>query len=235
MLYLQNRTYRVIVIFSLILSLGNLSANCQEKKALLIGIGNYPTESGWNRIHGDNDVSIIQPVLQSYGFEHENIKTLINADATFSGISRAFENLIENCNKNDIVYIQFSGHGQQITDLNNDEEDGFDESWVAYDALLSYVSGVYHGQCHFTDDNLNRYAQRLRNKVGRHGKIIVVSDACHSGGGARGDEDDIARGSRDKFIIPISQSKPVKEDQVEDMPLLFIAACKSACCCPVFF
>lgn len=227
MLYHLNRIYRYLIVSLVILSLGNFTANCQEKRALVIGIGNYPSESGWNSIHGDNDVSIIYAVLQEYGFKGENIMTLVDSDATYLGITRAFETLIENSNKNDIVYIQFSGHGQLITDRNDDEGDGFDESWVAYDAFLSYSPGVYEGQCHFIDDEISSYAQRLRNKIGRQGKIIVVSDACHSGGGARGDDEDIPRGSRDKFIIPSSQSKSIDAGKVEEMPLLFIAACKS--------
>ena len=31
----------------------------QDNRALLIGIGNYPAEYGWNKIHGQNDVNII--------------------------------------------------------------------------------------------------------------------------------------------------------------------------------
>ena len=40
------------------------------------------------------------------------------------------------------------------------------------------------------DDELNEYLYRLRQKVGREGQIIVIADACHSGGGSRAVDDE---------------------------------------------
>ena len=58
--------------------------NAQEKRALLIGIGNYPKEYGWSMIHGQNDIEIIQPTLNALDFQ--NIIVLRDSDATYSNL-----------------------------------------------------------------------------------------------------------------------------------------------------
>ena len=215
---------RHILIFFI---LSTLTLNAQEKYALLIGISNYPVESGWNAIHGANDIVIIRETLLKLGFNEANIKELTNSNATCSNIITGLENILKNVNRNDIVYIHFSGHGQRITDLDGDEEDGLDESWIPIDAYKEYRKGVYEGENHIIDDRLNDYLARLRYKVGNKGRIIVVSDACHSGSGSRGfnDEEIFKRGSSDNFVIPnIRNIAKRKEYPVE---WLFVAACKS--------
>ena len=48
-------------------------ATAQNKLALVIGIGDYPEESGWCKIHGDNDISIVTEMLEENGFEQVQI------------------------------------------------------------------------------------------------------------------------------------------------------------------
>ena len=171
-----------------------------EKRALVIGIGAYPTETGWDAINGDNDIPFVMAVLADNGFSESNIVTLSNEDAIYSNIRRALMNTISLSANGDVVYIHFSGHGQQITDLNGDETDGFDEAWIPYDAHIKSDSS-YHGEYHLVDDELNHYLMALRQKVGSQGKIIVVSDACHSGTGSRKQFEQGVRGTSSKFLI----------------------------------
>lgn len=209
------------------LLLSTLLASAQQRYALLIGIGEYPQDSGWNTIHGDNDVSIIKTLLLEQGFIEDNIGVLKNAEATKSGILSAMEQLRRKAQSGDVVYIQFSGHGQQITDLNGDEKDNYDEAWIPYDAKKQYVAGVYEGQNHIIDDELNAYLNGLRSKVGVRGKIVLVADACHSGSGTRGlgDDDNVfVRGTNEKFIIPGGSPNVVRKE--EPIYWLYIGACK---------
>lgn len=188
-----------------------------SKRALVIGIGVYPAGSGWATINGDKDIPLVEDILLTNGFLPQDIVVLANAQATASAIRNAFHRLIDQAQIGDIVYVHFSGHGQQVTDLHGDEPDGLDEAWVPYDAQLAYVKGQYEGQNHIIDDELNRYLHALRRRVGTTGKIIVIADACHSGDSTRGDDSDelnndlsgntssapiVIRGTADAFIIP---------------------------------
>ena len=197
--------------------------NAQNKLALVIGIGDYPEESGWCKIHGDNDISIVTEMLEENGFEQ--VQILSNKAATKKGIMDALDNLAEKATRGDVIYIHFSGHGQQITDLDGDEPDGYDEAWIPYDACKDY-SAKYKGQNHIVDDELFDFLNQLRAKVGDKGKIIVVSDACHSGSGSRGDEDeDVVRGVQEKFEMPAERN--VGSVKRESTAWLFVSACKA--------
>lgn len=215
---------KAFLIISVLLS---ITLAGQDRYALLIGIGRYPDDSGWNLIHGDNDVKIIKGLLYEQGFKAENIATLTNENATKSEILIQLNILRERVHLGDVVYIHFSGHGQQVTDLNGDERDGYDESWIPYDAKKKYVVGVYEGENHIIDDEINAFLNGLRSKIGARGKIVVVADACHSGSGSRGlnEDDDFVRGTSEKFVIPHSGSNFVKKE--EPIFWLYVGACKS--------
>lgn len=211
-------------VFLMLLSTVILAA--QERRALLIGIGEYPPGSEWTLVHGDNDVRIIREFLLGQGLRGECIETITNEKATKKGILSALERLTKIAGKGDAVYIHFSGHGQQVTDLDGDEEDGFDEAWVPYDAWKKYVAGVYGGENHIIDDEINVCLKKLRAKVGAKGRITLVSDACHSGSGSRGLEDDeYFRGTDEKFILPSRVAR--KSGRSNTVEWLFIGACKS--------
>lgn len=226
-LYLQDSIMRRITLILALFISFYFSLSGQEKRALLIGIGEYPTNSEWNVIHGDNDVAIISEWLQKNGFSSDNINSLINEEATYDGIISSLERLIELSRKNDIIYIQFSGHGQLITDLDGDENDGWDECWIPYDAYKRYIVHEYTGTKHLSDDILYHYLGRLRSKVGNGGKIIVIADSCHSGGGSRA-EYDFCRGTGDKFVLPSNTVASTEMHASEkEVKWLHIAACKS--------
>lgn len=199
-----------------------------EKRALVIGIGNYPdVDYGWHTINGNNDIAIVCEMLRCNGFLKKHIHTLCDAQATYKGITSALSQIIAQSGKGDVVYIHFSGHGQQITDLNGDEAEGYDESWVPYDALQEPTS-EYHGQYHISDDLLNAELLKLKNKVGDTGKIIVVSDACHSGSGTRvANDDSVIRGSSAKFILTASKVPYSKSNSIQ---WISISACADKEC-----
>lgn len=193
-----------------------------DRHALIIGLGCYRDQS-WGKIHGDRDIPIIKDMLQRH--HYTDISTLENSQATKKGITSAFAALADRCGKNDKVYIHFSGHGQRMTDVNGDEDDGWDETWIAYDARQSY-SDDYHGENHLTDDEIGLWLTKIRQKIGTDGHILVVVDACHSGDSSRGDNDEYCvRGVINNFIIPLPRKpepiKKIKEDW------LTLSACKN--------
>lgn len=185
---------RIITYFLLLLS---LSVTAQTKRAIVIGLGEQQ-DKAWNKINGDKDVPFVQAMLKNAGFK--SVTTLVNQQATKVGIVGAFKRMTASCKHGDMVYIHYSGHGQQMTDVHNDERDGLDECWIPYDACRK-ASATYHGEKHLTDDELNVYLNAIRNKIGAKGKLLVVIDACHSGDGTRGEDDEIVRGVEDTLVV----------------------------------
>ncbi|MDD6889602.1 MAG: caspase family protein [Bacteroidales bacterium] len=186
-----------------------------KNTALLIGIGNYnTTTTGWSVIHGNNDVVLLEAKLKDKGFI---VSHLIDNKATKANIMTALSNLVASATNGDVMYLHFSGHGQLVSDMNNDEQEEFDQSFVCYDACFSpkyEISGNgYRGQNHFIDDELFPYLNELKKRVGKKGSIIVVFDTCYSGGADRGERaddpdpesevewSDTTRGTDDEFKI----------------------------------
>ena len=104
------------LLFILIAVLAVLSVNA-TKRALFIAVGNYPAKSGWVKINSRNDVDLLVPVFRDAGFK---VTTLVDEQATHSGISNALKTLTAQCKKGDQVFIHFSCHGQQMIDLAGD-------------------------------------------------------------------------------------------------------------------
>lgn len=211
----------ILIVFVLLGSVPPIGAT---KRALIIGIGDYPQESGWRAITGDKDIAIVQETLLSSGFTQDNIVSLANTQATHIAIVNAMETLIQSSRKGDVVYIHFSGHGQLITDTSGDEPNGFDESWIPYDAQKVYKKGIYEGEHHLVDDELNDMLHRLRDKLGQEGRIVVIADACHSGGGSRDEDEENIRGTGNAFILPQASTFQA-QNSAEDW--IYISACKS--------
>ena len=215
---------RLLAFVFLLLLLSPASCLCQNKHALVIGIGRYE-DSRWGVIHGDVDVVYIVNMLEENGFADQEIKTLKNEEATKQAIVESFHSLRDQCSPGDKVYIHFSGHGQQVSDLDKDEteNDGWDEAWIPYDAQ-PVASDSYNGEKHLIDDELNQLLLDIREKVGPSGRILVTVDACHSGGSTR-DLGSVQRGIDQKFIIrgtPTEHPRPPLKEE----PWITISACQ---------
>ena len=219
-----NMIMQKMKVYSIIVLL--LTASCmlfaQEKRALVVGIGQYEDPS-WGRINADKDLEYVGKILDMYGFE--DVVYLRNETATKAAIVEAFVNITERSDAGDVVYVHFSGHGQQMKDLDGDEDDGCDESWIPYDAYRKCGKND-DGSKHLSDDEINVMLLRLRGKVGSDGHILVVADACHSGESSRSAEhvEDgyVRRGVNDVFV-PSYESK---HSVVVEEDWLLISACE---------
>jgi hypothetical protein len=194
----------------LYITLSTNFAIAAERWAIVVGISNYPVQSGWRAINGAKDIGLIVPMLELNDFAQEKITTLSDEQATKKNIKQSIEALCLKLAEGDIVYFHFSGHGQLITDIDGDEVDengiqrGYDQSFIPYDAQIKYNANGYRGENHIVDDELNVWFSQIKNKIGTSGKLLVVLDACHSGNGSRGETDDeiVCRGVKDPFVIP---------------------------------
>lgn len=171
-------------------------ADAQVKRALVIGIG-MQEDPAWNKINGDKDVPFVLEILNDANYEQ--IITCVNEKATKAGIVAAFRSLTQSCQPNDIVYVHYSGHGQQMKDKDNDEYDSIDECWIPYDAYMKPCDED-RGEKHLLDDEVNHFLSDIRNKIGDGGKMLVVLDSCYSGDATRGQGgEEITRGVEEIF------------------------------------
>ena len=204
------KRFNIILIAIFLVS---LCSYAQTRRALLVGISEYNTQqTNWSSIHGANDVALMNKAL--VGFK---VTKLTNSAATYDNITKALNTLIQQTKAGDIIYLHFSGHGQPYEDLDGDEDDGWDEAFIPYDAQMNYKKGVYEGKNHLTDDKLHGYIEQLRKKAGKSGIVYVSIDACHSGESYRGGEFDDEDGLlvEDKFIQTLSEDTDDDDDEYE--------------------
>ncbi len=206
------RIKTLLVTLTIVLGTVPLSA---KNIALLVGIGDYNTRTtGWSVIHGNNDALLLGNKLKKQGF---SVTALTDKQATKANVEKALKTLSSSVHAGDVVYLHFSGHGQLIADMNNDEQEDFDQSFICYDACFSpkyKLSGAsYRGQNHLIDDELFPYLNTIKQKVGKDGRVMVIFDTCYSGGADRGEMADdpdpesevewvgTTRGTEDEFQI----------------------------------
>ena len=218
--------------FIIMLILLSYTMGAGEKYALTVFISDYPQESGWNTLNSKNDKMLLLPVLKGLGFDESRVTCLEDSQATYADIIKSFEKLLSSVHRGDEVYIHFSCHGQQISDIDGDEalvnpRDKYDEALVPYDACISYGWNGYEGDCHLLDDTINEWLGRLSSAVGRDGIVLFVADACHSGDVTRAKvDDDIPgfRGTFDIFRLPLPVVKT--ERRSCELNWLSLSACK---------
>lgn len=166
-----NVYFTILLIFSLVPSFA-----FGGKKALLIGINEYPYAEAKYQLFGCvNDVKLMKNILiKYYNFSSEEIKELINSNATRKNIIETFNNWLAKTQEGDLVVFFYSGHGTRCPDFNGDEDDGMDECFCPYDI------NPIGGDNIITDDE---FATMLRQMKGR--EVVVIIDACYSGGMTR--------------------------------------------------
>lgn len=225
------------IIMTVIICIVDCHANAETKRALLVGISDYGNALEdpykWANISGANDVLLLSPLFSEHGY---TVTNLIDSQATHANITKALEQLAKKSKKGDMVYIHFSMHGQPYEDLNGEEEDGWDEALIPIDAQMQYLEGVYEGENHLLDDELEVYFNEIRHKIGKNGQLYVILDACHSGTASRGDDDHI-RGTRIGFTRSGKDYTPDRTQETNDYftvasakdqsPVTFIEACRS--------
>ena len=90
-----------------------------NRHALLVGVGNYPENSGWRNLSSVNDLTLIENTLMDQGFSSSNISTLTDRTASKSAILKAIQTqLTARVQPGDLAVFHFSGHGQQVCDDN---------------------------------------------------------------------------------------------------------------------
>lgn len=182
----------VLVVAAL---LANRGASAQDvvqdaggprRLALLVGIDDY--KEGVPALRGCvEDVRRAQRLLvERMDYPEENIRVLLNGEATHEAIVRAFDEwLLRRATAETEVLFWFSGHGSSVPDLDGEREER-DSTFLTAD---SRHAGM-HGEFDLVDDELNSLLRALTQLTAN---VVVVTDSCHSGGGVRGDSVSMVR------------------------------------------
>jgi hypothetical protein len=177
-----------------------------RRHALLIGVQDY-SGTGFGSLSGTrNDVSLVRDLLtrERFGFKPSDITELLDERATHGAVLAAIGALAERAERDDIVYIHYSGHGSTARDANGDEkhESGEDSTFVAFGARRGVEAAKQEGAARgstpaglddydILDDEIEAALSVLAAKT-RH--VVFVADACHSGTSTRGTDVVATRG-----------------------------------------
>jgi PKD repeat protein len=154
--------------------------------AVAIGISDYETVKDL-QFGRDDAISFARWLLDS-GIAPDQIRLLLDRDgavdgldglvakrATLVNVREALGWLRRVAQPDDLVLIQFSGHGYQGPDDDGDERDGVDEFFVLWDTVADALEDTA-----LRDDEFGRFLDRLASQ-----HVIVFFDGCYSGGLSR--------------------------------------------------
>ena len=141
-----------------------LNESYDEHFALIIGINKYDNLP--NLEYAVNDAIAIKNVLiRNFKYKEENIRTLIDEQATHDKIMDEYYNLINDTAINDSVIVFFAGHGSTYPSIDKDK--GFlvpcDGTETKMNTLISW-------------DGLISASELIKAK-----HIFFIMDACYSG------------------------------------------------------
>lgn len=168
------------LLWLLLMLLAMASGARGEDRALLIGVGRYAQFD--EKLNGVSlDIDMMREFAHLLGFKSQAIKVLEHEYASTEKVYSTVENwLVKGVGPEDRVLFYFSGHGSQIPDENNDENDQFDEVLLLYDVAIKAQSRPQTLTGVLVDDDFNTMLARMQSR-----NILVILDACHSGSATR--------------------------------------------------
>ncbi|KHG39452.1 MAG: DUF4384 domain-containing protein [Aphanizomenon flos-aquae KM1D3_PB] len=174
-----------------------LAQDTRRKRALLVGINNYPgknaqdlkTQGLWYQLRGAvNDVELQRELLiHRFGFHPDDILVLTDKEATRQNILEQFNKHLIKWVKSpdDVVVFHYSGHGSNVIDpYKIFPEDRLNGTIVPVDADLPLGYPNKGGE---VNDITAGTIFLLREALGRKTKnVTFILDSCYSGAGVRG-------------------------------------------------
>ncbi|MGI2032134.1 caspase family protein [Rhizobium panacihumi] len=141
------------------------------RKALLVGINDYPTAS--QKLEGCvNDVFTMSAVLQQCGMPADAIRVCLDDRATADGIMTRLKWLLDDPKPGDELIFYYSGHGARVPEYGeNTEPDHHVETLVPWD--FDWTPEKY-----ISDDQIFDLYSQLPYDC----RLIMIFDCCHAGG-----------------------------------------------------
>jgi hypothetical protein len=174
-------------------------AQSGSRRALCVGINLYPLGGGASNLKGCvNDSNAWANLFAArFGFSREDIKLLLDSEATRKNILEALRDLVARSKSGDLIVFQNSSHGSYVADTTGDEET-YDEILCPYDITDN----------HILDDELRDIVAELPKGV----RMSVILDNCFSGTGTRVAPIPTPDDRRVRFLDPSLRGLPVLRD-----------------------
>lgn len=218
------RLFAVIAVASFFLCVGSVArAQAGTKRALIVAVEPWPErEKDPKRGSGWADAQLAKKTLiESWGFSEKNIVVLHDDAATTKNVVETFRShLIAPSQPNDVIAICWTSHGTQVQDFGGDEADGLDEVYCTKDFAWNKP------ETWFTDDLFGSLLDQLPTE-----RVLVMTDACHSGTSTRGvanddGEESVAKGWSSGFA-PLPVPLAGKSDEKPPARAVLLAACRA--------
>ena len=183
------------------------SADGIRRLALIVGVGEYKNPNVPDLPGPPQDAKRFYNLLtdkNGYGFPVENVCLLLDDKATTADFKTLFrQTLVQRARPQDVAVFYYAGHGSRVQDVNHDEADEWDETFMLHDARSDGVKDL-------VDDEFNGMLADLYAKTRN---IAIVLDSCNSGTATRGDSGYIAR-----FFDPPTESPESTVDTTTGVP-----------------
>jgi hypothetical protein len=167
-------------------------AFARSNYALLVAVTAYPNLPPKASLVGPNhDAALVRDYLETSApvkFDPQNVTLLADGvdgaagSPTHQHIVDALKGVADKVQRDDFVYLHFSGHGAQQPEIKTGSEtDGLDEIFLPADTALwkDRAKGVPNA---LMDDEIGGALDAIRDK----GAFVwVIFDACHSGSATR--------------------------------------------------
>jgi hypothetical protein len=154
--------------------------------AVIVGITRFQDPNIGKLTISDRDARDVYTFLKEREklFSRAHLRLLVNEDATRDNVTAAFRDFLKPAKKNDFVLIYLSGHGAA------DPQRGDEFYFLTHDTKMANLFGtaVWMNQ------------QALFKGVDSD-RVLLIADACHSGGFSPGIERALAKGADSFFSV----------------------------------
>lgn len=135
-----------------------------SRSALIVGVSTYASPDVSSLAGVPADIPLAQDMARAMGIPAERTQVLRDGAATKAGILAALETLSDEVAEGGRVFIYFSGHGTR---------------WYEPQAQACKEGLLAHDGQAITNEEIAQHTRRIHRVAD---KLIVVFDACHSGG-----------------------------------------------------
>jgi len=153
----------------------NNSDPIDPENTYVLAIGSCPP---WQSLRTvcKNDVDIfVNTVVRTMGIPTENVKEVVDSEATYGGVVKGFEWLKESASEESAVIVYYNGHGMLLDGIDGGNKEEVFLLWskdFPFAGLYAVMAKIW-----MTDKELASYLNDIPGRA-----KLFVADTCHAGG-----------------------------------------------------